>query len=122
GQLVEQATHILDTIRYLVGDISKVSANMSLQVLNDIENIDIPDVTSVNFSFENGAVGNLDCSITQTDHRMGLEILGRDFRLELNGISLTIVEENKSTTYHSAVDFYKEQDHAFIEAVRTNNQ
>ena len=122
GQLVEQSTHILDLMAYLAGDIEKVNANMSLQVMNDIENIDIPDVTSVNATFKSGAVGHLDSSFTQSDHRMGLEVLGRDFRVELNGTTLTIIEKDKTTTYTSKVDFYEEQDRAFIEGVRTNNQ
>src|SRR5690625_1238685 len=79
GQLVEQSTHILDTMSYLAGDITQVNANMALQVMGDIENIDIPDVTSVNVMFASGAVGHLDSSFTQPDHRMGAEFLGRDF-------------------------------------------
>jgi predicted dehydrogenase len=122
GQLVEQATHILDLMRYLGGEINSVSADMGLQVLNDIPNIDIPDVTSVNVTFATGAVGHLDCSITQPDHRMGLELLGKDFRVELNGVDLTIVEKDRSTTYKSKVDFYEEQDRAFIDAIVTNNE
>lgn len=122
GQLVEQATHVLDLMRYLAGDIDKVSANMSLQVMTDIDNIDIPDVTSVNVSFESGAVGHLDSTITQNDHRMGVEILGRDFRVEISGTTLSIIEKDNTTTYKSNVDFYEEQDRTFIEAVKTNNQ
>ncbi|MBS4220423.1 Gfo/Idh/MocA family oxidoreductase [Bacillus sp. FJAT-49711] len=122
GQLVEQATHVMDLMAYLGGGIEKVSANMSLQVMDDIENIDIPDVTSVNVTFSSGAVGHLDCSFTQPDHRMGVEVLGRDFRVELVGTSLKIVEKDHTETYDSEVDFYEVQDRAFIEAVRTNNQ
>lgn len=121
GQLVEQATHTLDLIRYLAGDIEKVYANMSLQVLEDIPNIDIPDVTSVNLTFKSGAVGHLDCSFTQPDHRMGLELLGKDFRVVLDGVNVMIVDKEATVTYKSKVDFYEEQDKAFIEAIRTKN-
>ena len=122
GQLVEQSTHILDMMAYLAGDIEKVSANMALQVMGDIENIDIPDVTSVNATFESGAVGHLDSSFIQPDHRMGVELMGRDFRVEIDGTSLIIVDKDKTTTFKSSVDFYEVQDSAFIEAVKTNNQ
>ncbi|WP_407269723.1 Gfo/Idh/MocA family protein [Radiobacillus sp. PE A8.2] len=121
GQLVEQATHILDLIRYLCGEINQVYANMNLNVLKDIPNINIPDVTSLNFTFESGAVGHLDCSLTQPDHRMGLEILGKDFRVEVNGTDVTIVEKDKKTIFKSNVNFYEQQDKAFIEAVQTND-
>ncbi|MCR2823466.1 Gfo/Idh/MocA family protein [Lederbergia panacisoli] len=122
GQLVEQATHVADLMAYLGGGIEKVSANMSLQVMDDIENINIPDVTSVNVTFSSGAVGHLDSSFTQPDHRMGVEVLGRDFRVELVGTTLKIVEKDHTETYESEVDFYEVQDRTFIEAVRTNNQ
>jgi predicted dehydrogenase len=117
GQLVEQSTHTLDLMRYLAGDIDNVYANMSLQVLSDIPNIDIPDVTSVNMTFTSGAVGHLDSSIIQPDHRSGVEILGKDFRVQIDGTNLTIVDKDSSITYKSKVDFYQEQDKRFIEAV-----
>ncbi|WP_152658421.1 Gfo/Idh/MocA family protein [Oceanobacillus sp. CFH 90083] len=119
GQLVEQATHIMDLIRYLNGDFKTIYANMALKVSDDIKNIDIPDVTSVSFTFENGAVGHLDCSFTQNDHRMGVELLGNKFRVMIDGTNLTILEDNNVMTYSSEVDFYEEQDNAFIEAILT---
>ncbi|QNF30817.1 Gfo/Idh/MocA family protein [Metabacillus elymi] len=117
GQLVEQSTHTLDLMRYLAGEIDNVYANMSLQVLSDIPNMDIPDVTSVNVTFESGAVGHLDSSMIQFDHRSGVEILGRDFRILIDGADLLIVEKDSTITYKSKVDFYQEQDRVFIEAV-----
>jgi predicted dehydrogenase len=117
GQLVEQSTHTLDLMRYLAGEIDNVYTNMSLQVLSDIPNMEIPDVTSVNVTFESGAVGHLDSSMIQFDHRSGVEILGRDFRILIDGVDLSIVEKDSTITYKSKVDFYQEQDRVFIEAV-----
>jgi predicted dehydrogenase len=122
GQLVEQATHTVDLVRYLAGDIKKVYADMNLRVLYDIPNISIPDVTSVNLSFESGAVGHIDCSNIQPDHRSGLEILGLDFRVHIDGTSLTITDKESTVTYKSNVDFYEEQDRRFISAVANKNQ
>jgi predicted dehydrogenase len=117
GQLVEQTTHTVDLIRYLAGDITKVYANMALRVMNDIEGITIPDVGSVNVVFETGAVGHIDSSFIQPDHRSGLEILGRDFRLAIEGTTLTIVEKEQTIIHNSHTDFYKAQDDAFIDAI-----
>ncbi|MBO0991709.1 Gfo/Idh/MocA family protein [Bacillus sp. SD088] len=121
GQLVEQSTHVMDLMRYLAGDIERVSADMSLQVLNEIENIDIPDVSSINCRFASGAVGHLDCTLTQPDFRTGVEILGKDFRVEVTFSTVTIIEDGKRIEYRTNKDFYVEQDNAFIEAVRTGN-
>src|SRR5690625_4717137 len=122
GQLIEQSTHIFDLMSYIAGDFKKVSANMALTVMNDIENIDIPDVTFVNVVFDSGAVGHLDSSFTQPDHRMGVEFLGRDFRVEIKGTNLTIIEKDHQTIYQSKVNFLEEQDRTFIKAVQTKNQ
>lgn len=120
GQLVEQATHTLDLIRYLTGDMDKIYANMNLLVTKDIPNIDIPDVTSVNFTLKNGAVGHLSCSFIQPDHRMGLEILGQDFRVAVDGSNVTITDKYLTITYRPTMNYYEAQDHAFIKAIATN--
>lgn len=121
GQLTEQATHILDLMRYLAGDIERVYADMSLNVLQDIENMNIPDVTSVNCRFQSGAIGHLDCTLTQPDFRTGIEVLGRDFRVEVTFSSVTIVEKDNRMEYNSEKDFYKEQDASFLHAVQTGD-
>ncbi|MED3793685.1 Gfo/Idh/MocA family oxidoreductase [Niallia alba] len=120
GQLVEQATHTLDLIRYLTGDMDKIYANMNLLVSKDIPKIDIPDVTSVNFTLKNGAIGHLSCSFIQPDHRMGIEILGKDFRVTVDGSNVTIADKYSTITYRPTMNYYEAQDHAFIKAIATN--
>ncbi|WP_134682610.1 Gfo/Idh/MocA family protein [Brevibacillus migulae] len=122
GQLVEQATHTLDLIRYLAGDIRNVYAHMALRVFHDVPGLDIPDVGSINLLMESGAVGHLDTSFTQLDHRTGIEILGRDFRVEISGGTVAIVEKERTIIYKSTTDMYKAQDDAFIQAVLTGNR
>jgi predicted dehydrogenase len=122
GQLVEQATHTVDLVRYLAGDVRKVYADMALQVMDDVPGINIPDVSSINMVFESGAIGNVTLSFTQHDHRSGLEILGRDFRLHLDEAALTIVEKGKTTIFQTTNDSKKSQDDAFIQAIIDGNQ
>lgn len=120
GQLVEQSTHTVDLVRYLAGDITKLYANMELMVMKDIPGLNIPDVGTVSLVFASGAIGHVDTSFTQHDHRTGIEILGRDFRVIIDGVNLSIVEKEKTVTYTSRMDFYKEQDNAFVEALVSN--
>ncbi|MCP3738598.1 Gfo/Idh/MocA family protein [Rossellomorea sp. BNER] len=122
GQLVEQSTHIVDLVRFLAGEIDEVYANMSLQVHKDIPNITIPDVTSVNFVLHSGAVGHIDSTFTQFDHRTGIELMGNDFRVVIDGTSLSIVEKDYTISYNSKINCYEEQDRAFIEAIVTGNR
>ncbi len=56
GQLVEQATHTVDMMRCLAGEIKEVFAYQENRVLKDI---DCPDVNVVVMKFENGALGSL---------------------------------------------------------------
>ncbi|MGB9596234.1 MAG: Gfo/Idh/MocA family protein [Candidatus Poribacteria bacterium] len=56
GQLVEQATHTVDMMRCLAGEITEVFAYQENRVLKDI---DCPDVNVVVMKFENGALGSL---------------------------------------------------------------
>lgn len=122
GQLVEQATHTVDMVRFLAGEIDEVYARMALTTMDDIDGMDIPDVGTVSVSFASGAVGHIDTTCIQPDHRTGVEVMGRDFRVTIDGTSLTIVDPQGTTTMTSAGDFYKLQDDAFIEAVRTGNR
>lgn len=122
GQLVEQSTHIVDLARYLGGEIEQVYANMSLQVHHNVPNITIPDVTSVNFVYESGAIGHIDSTFAQFDHRTGIEIMGDDFRVVIDGGDLTIIEKDSTTSFKSEVDFYEEQDRMFIKAIVKGDQ
>jgi predicted dehydrogenase len=122
GQLVEQATHTVDMVRFLAGEINEVYARMALTVMQDIEGLNIPDVGTVSVQFESGAVGHIDTTCIQPDHRTLVEVMGRDFRVSLDGTSLTIIDKKGTLTLSSSGNFYKDQDDAFVEAVRTGNR
>ncbi|MGF6950002.1 putative dehydrogenase [Neobacillus sp. B4I6] len=123
GQLVEQSTHIVDLARYLGGEIEQVYADMSLQVHRNVPNINIPDVTSLNFVYDSGAVGHIDSTFAQFDHRMGIELFGEDFRVVIDGGNLTIIEKGAAAmNFKSELDVYGYQDRMFIEAVIKGDQ
>jgi predicted dehydrogenase len=122
GQLVEMTTHNVDMMRYLAGDITKVSADMNLLIMKD-SGIDIPDVTSANFVFANGAVGHIDTTFfPQPVGRGYLEVMGPDYLLTIEGKTLTIVEGKQTIVYKGDDDFYRAQDDAFIEAIHTGDR
>ncbi|MGZ9583972.1 Gfo/Idh/MocA family protein [Paenibacillus marinisediminis] len=123
GQLVEQTTHNVDLMLYLAGAVRKVSADMALLMNRDVPGITTPDAASVNLVFQSGALGHIDTGfLPQPDGRSSLEIIGRDFRLTLEGMSLTIKEPNRTTTLSGGGNFYQQQDDAFIRAVDTGDR
>lgn len=123
GQLVEQSTHNLDMMLYLAGDVRRVSADMALLLSRDVPGITTPDAASVNMVFESGALGHIDTGFfPQPDGRASLEIMGRNFRLTLEGQDLTILEPEQTTILRGKGDFYQTQDDAFIRAVETGDR
>ena len=59
GQLVEQVTHTIDMMRYLVGEVEEVYAVQANRVLKEI---DCPDNNSLTLKFTNGTIGSLTTS------------------------------------------------------------
>ena len=56
GQIVEQATHTIDMMRYLCGEVTDVFALQENRVLKET---DCPDANCLCMKFENGAIGSL---------------------------------------------------------------
>jgi predicted dehydrogenase len=59
GQIVEQSTHAVDLLRYLCGDIARVSSEMDLRYWTEMEDMAIEDVSSTSIRFASGAVGSM---------------------------------------------------------------
>ena len=59
GQLMEQATHTIDMMRYLVGEVEEVYALQTNRILKEI---DCPDNNCVTLKFTNGAIGSMTAS------------------------------------------------------------
>jgi predicted dehydrogenase len=121
GMLHEQATHQVDMMRYLVGDITRVCAKYSLNVLKDVENLDIPDAQAMVMEFKNGATGYFaaSCALTKGGYSSGIEIVLRDMMLKF-GQELTIVPEGAATIELPAPGMNIDQ--AFIHAIRTGDR
>ncbi len=56
GQLVEQATHTIDMMRYMGGEVETVYA---MQANRFLKETDCPDANSVSLQFASGAIGSL---------------------------------------------------------------
>lgn len=123
GQLVEQTTHNVDMMLYLAGGVGKVYADMGLLLSGDIPGVTTPDAVSVNMVFRSGAIGHIDTGfLPQPDGRSSLEVIGRNFRLCIEGNSLTVIEPEQTTIKRDKGNFYKKQDDAFIQAVITGDR
>ena len=76
GQVVEQAIHMVDLARYLMGEVERVSAEYAVRANFDEPGHASDDVYTVNLRFRSGAIGNLStCSILHRRYHVGLEVV-----------------------------------------------
>ena len=119
GQLLEQATHTIDMMRYLMGDVSEVFAVQASRVLHDI---DCPDMNVVAMRFASGAVGSLTTcwALDPRDWAEAniLDILYDDKRMHWTSGKVTHARDGKT---EEETRPGKQIDAVFIEAVRTGD-
>jgi myo-inositol 2-dehydrogenase/D-chiro-inositol 1-dehydrogenase len=119
GQFVEQTTHIVDLARYFAGDVKSVQAFYSLRGLQDVENLDVPDVGTVNMVFESGAVGNIsNTCMLKGWGTSGIRVMANAFTLEIRGDQLSWTDADGSDSFPKTEDGYLGEDLAFVEAIR----
>jgi predicted dehydrogenase len=119
GQLVEQATHTIDIIRYLAGEVREVYAMQANRILSEI---DCPDSNVIAMRFVSGALGSLTASWTYDPNDWSnanvLDILFDHSHIHWDGGKVILKErgETKELTRPG-----KSIDAVFIEAVRTKD-
>jgi predicted dehydrogenase len=122
GMFHEMATHQMDLIRYLIGDVARVYARYSLNVLGDVENLTVPDAQVVVLEFRNGATGyfSTSCALTKGGGWSSVDIILRDMMLRVGYRELTVVPEEAAKIELPAAGM--NIDEAFIHAVRTGDR
>lgn len=118
GQLVEQATHLLDVMRDLVGEVDEVHA-VGSRSAREIPG-DVDDVTAATLRFAGGAVGSLAASsLLPAKHRAGLELVADGLRLVITETSLAVHDADGEATHPIDPDEAKRRvDRAFVDAVQ----
>ncbi|MEC7868869.1 MAG: Gfo/Idh/MocA family oxidoreductase [Candidatus Poribacteria bacterium] len=120
GQLLEQATHTIDMMRYLLGEVEEVHAMQTSRVLTEI---DCPDSNIVSLKFENGAVGSLTTYWAFDDgdwsHTNVIDILYKDQLINWNPSRLRIKENGE---YIDKTEASPSIDEVFVKAVRSGDR
>jgi myo-inositol 2-dehydrogenase / D-chiro-inositol 1-dehydrogenase len=118
GQLVEQATHTIDMMRFLAGEVREVYCASASQVLREI---DCPDFNAVALKFENGAVGTLTTSWAFAQgwgNTNIVDLLFEDAMLSWSYGKLTLLQDGQAkelTAPGPGIDA------VFVEAVKTGD-
>ena len=121
GQILEQSTHLVDVARYLVGDVTRVSAEASSGHVPD--RVDYPDTTALSLNFASGAVGSLVSSAAVWNFYWAVTVVARDLHLELvyDVFTLKGVVDGERIDEHHPRSGYSEQVEAFVRALETGN-
>jgi len=122
GQLVEMATHQVDMIRYLAGEVKEVYAKYALRTLQDMENLTVPDVQAVLMEFESGAIGYIStsCALVNGGGQGRLEFILKGMRMIYGGNVPKVVPEG-AAEIEPLTEPVLSIDEAFVTAVSTNN-
>ncbi|MGX6600678.1 Gfo/Idh/MocA family protein [Micromonosporaceae bacterium Da 78-11] len=119
GPVVEQAAHVLDLVRHLVGEVDEVTA-MGNGTPPPVEGADIDGATVATLRFAGGAVGTLAATcVLGWKERAGLEIYADGLALSISETGLVVRDADGTRTVDSDPDTARVAvDRAFIEAVR----
>jgi predicted dehydrogenase len=116
GQTVEQATHLFDVARVLVGEVEGGWATGSRSPDGPG---DILDVCTAALRFESGAVGSFSNScLLPRAHRIGVELVAPGLGLWLTEHRLVVTDADGERTIDRDVDPFEAEDRAFVAAVR----
>jgi predicted dehydrogenase len=119
GQLVEQATHLFDLVRLLVGDVEEVSAHASRTPRGAFPHADVDDVAVAALRFASGAVGSIAATcLLAYAHRIELQLFAEGLALELSERELRVHDGRDGRCHVASGDPFVVQDRAFLEAVR----
>jgi predicted dehydrogenase len=118
GQVVEQAIHIFDTSRYLLGEVEQVWASYALRANQDEPGFAQDDVYTVNLRFRSGVVANYHvCCILHRRYRVGLEILCKErvYRLTEKEVEIDDAEGVRAVAIEN--DPGLDENVAFLDAI-----
>ena len=120
GQLLEQATHTLDMMRYLIGEVDEV---YSLQEKRLLEKTGAPDVYSTLLKFKNGAIGSISTTwawdTNDWSNANVLNIFFDRYRMEWTANEVEILPENEGW---KAMSFAGDDiNKTFVDAIQTGD-
>jgi predicted dehydrogenase len=124
GQIVEQATHIFDLARLLIGEMEPVAATGRRVPRAAYPESDILDVTETSVRFASGAIGSFTTtSLLPGPHHVGLETVsdGMAMTLQVLDHRLVVRRGGETMTLAPASTFdtpYRLANRAFIDAVQ----
>jgi myo-inositol 2-dehydrogenase / D-chiro-inositol 1-dehydrogenase len=122
GQIVEQATHLIDIARFLLGEAKVVESLSAHHDRSAFTDLDIATVTAALVRFDSGLFGTVTTTcILDSFIDTSIEFLCDNRKITLSLKELHIDNSNGRTTILTCTDPLLLADQAFITAVQSNN-
>nr|WP_220036004.1 Gfo/Idh/MocA family oxidoreductase [Modestobacter versicolor] len=116
GQVVEQATHVLDLLRVLAGEVAEVTG---LAAASTTAGRDVPDATAAVLRLASGAVGTVTTScVLPALTAAGLDLVADGVAVHLTETALRTATPAGETTAEPTVDARTAVDRAFVDVLR----
>jgi predicted dehydrogenase len=127
GQVVEQATHLYDAARFLVGEADVLAAASARTRRIDQPDADVDDLAGALLRFRNGAIGAFASTSILPSNQVELDLLsdGRRTTIRMHPDaagprwSLTLDDGAGEATVEARRDPYEVQAEAFLDAVES---
>ncbi len=119
GQMVEQATHIIDLARYLVGDVTRVFGQAAHRRRDDFPELDVATSSTASLAFASGAIGNIasTCAL-RWGHHIGLNLFADGLAIQLTDRDIMVDVGEGRPVRRAERDPVWLEDRAFVDAIR----
>ncbi len=119
GQVVEQATHLIDTLRLIAGGVVSVYAQGNHLPRNGFPALDVSTASTATLTFASGAVATLSSTcLLNWQHRVGLHLFADGIAVELSERDVMIDTGTGRDPKPALGDPVWREDRDFIDAVR----
>jgi len=119
GQIVEQATHIYDAVRWIAGEVEEVSATGSNHVVDEVN---FPGAAPATMEHDSGAVSNVSTTCAAAEEDAHIEIVAQDATLHVTQHELVGTVDGEPIEESYDRNPYREEVDAFLEAVVTRDR
>jgi len=125
GQMIEQATHIIDMARFMAGEVERVQAFGTLQAMGKVyTDFDVWDATVANLEFANGAVGTISSTcLSENWGQSSLRVIAQQVMVNVKGGGgISWADAEGEGEYRRQIDGYRREDEVFVEAVMSGDR
>lgn len=123
GQIVEQATHLFDLARYLIGEATVVDSIGCVNQRPAYPGSDIADVSAALVSFSNGVPGIFSATcILGSPIDIYVKIVCEGTMITITQTEVTFETSNEKRMIRVVDDPFLSEDRAFLKAIKANDQ